>query len=315
MGCPAGVSGTTSFLWAKAGLMIMTIKWQYLGALLASLAIGLAGCGSNPSSTDGVDTGAKAPAAGFEARSACGNESTYTIEGKSYQVMASAAGYTETGTAGWYGAEFQGTETAGCEVFDMYAYSAAHRTLPLPSFVRVTHPQNGKSIIVRVNDRGPFEGNDLIQLSFAAANALGITQKQGVPVKLDALSPEQFKGQLPEGLVVTDAGSDGRSLDGSRTSGAAIRVLQREKQPLRPVDKSKVYYIVAGAWPQRDAAIDMFVRLTSVGLSKTELATAQDKGKTVHQIRIGPLYDQDQIDNVKDTLQSNGLASFKVVAQ
>jgi hypothetical protein len=91
MGCPAGVSGTTSFLWAKAGLMIMTIKWQYLGALLASLAIGLAGCGSNPFSTDGVDTGAKAPAAGFEARSACGNESTYTIEGKSYQVMASAA--------------------------------------------------------------------------------------------------------------------------------------------------------------------------------------------------------------------------------
>lgn len=294
---------------------MMTIKWQRAGVLLASAAIGLAACGSNPSTTDDAQGGAKAPASGFEARSACGNDATYTIEGKSYQVMASAVGYTESGTAGWYGAEFQGTETAGCEVFDMYAYSAAHRTLPLPSFVRVTHQQNGKNIIVRINDRGPFEGGDLIQLSFAAANALGITQKHGAPVKLEALSPEQFKGQLPADLVAAESGSDGRSLDGSRTSSAAIRVLQREKQPLRPMNKSKVYYIVAGAWPERNPAIDMFVRLTSVGLSKTELATAQEKGKTVHQIRIGPLYDQDQIDNVKDALQSNGLATFKVVAQ
>lgn len=292
-----------------------TKKWQHTGILLASVTLGLAGCGSTPTTTDKVQGAVTAPRVGFEARSACGNDPTYTIKGKSYQVMASATGYTETGTAGWYGNELHGTQTAGCELFDMYAYSAAHRTLPLPSFVRVTHQQNGKSIIVRVNDRGPFESNDVIQLSFAAANALGITQKHGVPVKLEALSPEQFKGQLPTNVEAAENGRDGRSLDGSRTSSAAIRVLQREKQAARSVNKSKVYYIVAGAWSDRNPAIDMFVRLTSVGLSKTELATAQEKGRTVHQIRIGPLYDQDQIDSVKDALQSNGLATFRVVTQ
>ena len=295
----------------------MTIKWQHAGVLLASVvAMGLTACSSNPTTGDTPTTPTSNDSGGFEARSACGNDVNYTIEGKSYQVLPSASGYSESGTASWYGAEFQGTETAGCETFDMNAYSAAHRTLPLPSFVRVTNQQNGKNIIVRVNDRGPYESNDLIQLSFAAANALGVTQKSGIPVTLEALSPEQFKGQLPAELMAKgNAGQDGRSLGEGRTNGATISSFNHTKKTIRPVDKSKIYYIVAGAWSEQNEAIDMFVRLTSVGLGKTELATAQEKGKTVHQVRIGPLYDQDQIDNAKDTLTSNGLATFRVVAQ
>lgn len=281
--------------------MMMTIKWQHWGGvLLASMMVGLVACSSNPFASGEGGDAEKVPVKAGAKRSACGNDPTYTIEGKTYQVLDSAAGYVETGTASWYGAEYQGTETAGCETFDMYAYSAAHRSLPLPSFVRVTNQQNGKELVVRVNDRGPFESNDLIQLSFAAANALGITQKTGTPVKVEALSEEQLQGQL--------------AIKGEAVN-TAIRVLPSEKKSSAPVDKSKVYYIVAGAWPERNPAIDMFVRLTSVGLSKTELATGREKGKTVHQIRVGPLYEQDQIDQAKDMLESNGLANFKVVAQ
>lgn len=273
---------------------MMTIKWQYVGVLLASSAITLTACSSNPFAGDS-EGATDTKGLSFEKRSSCGNEPVYTIEGKSYQVLDSAVGYSEAGTASWYGAEYQGTQTAGCETFDMNTYSAAHRSLPLPSFVRVTNQQNGKNIIVRVNDRGPFDSSDLIQLSFAAANALGISKRNGTPVKVEALSPDQFAGQdLP---------------------GAGVNVMQKPSRPPEPVDKSKVYYVVAGTWPERNEAIDMFVRLTSVGLSKTEMAGAEEKGRQMFQVRIGPLYSQDQIDNVKDALKSNGLATFHVVAR
>lgn len=274
----------------------MTIKWQYTGIALTSLSMMLVACSSNSVTGDAGGGIGSTTEVSPEKRSSCGNEPVYTIEGKTYRVLDSAQGYSETGTASWYGAEYQGTETAGCETFDMNSYSAAHRSLPLPSFVRVTNKQTGKNIVVRVNDRGPFDSNDLIQLSFAAANALGISRRSGTPVKVEALSPEQFAGEdLP--------------------GGSGINVIQKPPRPPEPVDKSKTYYVVAGTWPDRDSAIDMFVRLTSVGLSKTEMASAEEKGRQLFQVRIGPLYNQDQIDNVKDTLESNGLATFHVVAR
>ena len=268
---------------------MMTIKkLQYSGAMLVALAWGLTGCGSLDSNGN---TGSVSSTA--TQNKGCGNDPSYTIDGKTYEVLNSSNGYTEQGTAAWYGAEYQGTPTAGCETFDMYAYTAAHRTLPLPSFVRVTNQQNGQSIVVRVNDRGPFESNDLIQLSFAAANALGIKSRQGTPVTLEALAPEQ--GAVPAELQ-------------QATSSTTLA------KPTEVIDKSKPYYVIAGTWPEKTAALDMFVRLTSVGLGKTEMITASERGKMLHQVRIGPLYNQDQIDNVKDTLASNGLANFRVVA-
>ena len=283
------------------------------GLVIALVLTTLSGCSSQRvKPVAAPDSVAKAePEVGFEARSACGNDSRYTINGQHYQVLASAKNYVEDGTAAWYGAEYQGSETAGCEKFDMYAYSAAHRTLPIPSFVRVTHQQTGKSIIVRINDRGPFETRDIIQLSFAAANALGIKSPSGAPVRVEALSPDQFKGQFAS---VSHMQTDGRNLQG-KVSSATLSEFERQKQKSTAKSADKVYYVVAGTWPERNAAIDMFVRLSSVGLAKTEMATVQESGHAVHQVRIGPLYNQDQIDNVKDTLQSNGLADFRLVEQ
>ncbi|MBW8809782.1 MAG: septal ring lytic transglycosylase RlpA family protein [Lysobacter sp.] len=124
-----------------------------------------------------------------EARSQFGNRSPYVVLGKTYKVLDSHDDYVETGTASYYGQKFHGRRTSNLEVYDMYAFTAAHKSLPLPSFARVTNLDNGKSVTVRVNDRGPFHDGRVIDLSYAAAVKLGITQRGTGRVEVRALHP------------------------------------------------------------------------------------------------------------------------------
>ena len=125
-----------------------------------------------------------------EPRSRVGNKSPYSVLGKQYRVLDRVDGYVEQGTASYYGNKFHGRRTSNQEVYDMYAYSAAHKSLPLPSFARVTNLDNGKSVVVRVNDRGPFHEGRVIDLSYAAAVKLGITQRGTGLVEVRALTPD-----------------------------------------------------------------------------------------------------------------------------
>ena len=129
------------------------------------------------------------PVVSNEPRSAVGNRSPYTVLGKQYQVMERVDDYAETGTASYYGSKFHGRLTSNREVYDMYAFTAAHKTLPLPSFARVTNLDNGESVVVRVNDRGPFHEGRVIDLSYAAAVKLGITQRGTGRVEVRGLTP------------------------------------------------------------------------------------------------------------------------------
>ncbi|MEZ5476171.1 MAG: septal ring lytic transglycosylase RlpA family protein [Thiolinea sp.] len=236
----------------------------------------------------------------------CGNEPSYTLNGQTYRVLDSGAGYREDGMASWYGAEFQGMATAGCETFDMHAFSAAHRTLPLPSFVRVTRADTGQSVIVRVNDRGPFDSDDLIQLSFAAANTLGMTRgNQQVRVRVEAVTNASAGSSAM--TATTGNGQQRVPSPVAKPSAAEQVAINKAKS------RGKSFFVVVDNYADQADALEMFVRLTSVGLNKTELASAISEGRKVHQVRIGPLYTQDQIDNVRDTLTSNGLATFRVV--
>ncbi|MEO6228216.1 MAG: septal ring lytic transglycosylase RlpA family protein [Thermomonas sp.] len=122
-----------------------------------------------------------------EPRSRTGN-GDYSVLGKRYQVMGDPEGYVETGLASYYGKKFHGRRTSSQEVYDMYAFTAAHKTLPLPSFARVTNLDNGKSIVVRVNDRGPFHAGRVIDLSYAAAVKLGYRDKGTARVEVRALT-------------------------------------------------------------------------------------------------------------------------------
>lgn len=128
-----------------------------------------------------------------EPRSAYGNRSPYKVLGKTYTVRESAAGHVETGIGSYYGTKFHARRTSNLEVYDMYAFTAAHKSLPLPSFARVTNLENGKSVIVRVNDRGPFHDGRIIDLSYAAAVKLGYHDKGTARVEVRGLTPDDVR--------------------------------------------------------------------------------------------------------------------------
>jgi len=120
----------------------------------------------------------------------------YVVYGDTYEVMEESLGYVEVGIASWYGKKFQGRLTANGEVYDMYELTAAHKTLPLPSLVRVTNLENGAKVIVRVNDRGPFHDDRLIDLSYQTAVELGFSSKGTVPVVVEALDELNYPGRV-----------------------------------------------------------------------------------------------------------------------
>ena len=122
-----------------------------------------------------------------EPRARWGNRETYTVLGRTYRVMASAEGYRERGIASWYGYKFHGRHTSSRERYDMCAFTAAHKTLPLPTYVRVTNLDNGRSVVVRVNDRGPFHEGRIIDLSYAAATRLDMKQAGTARVEVRVL--------------------------------------------------------------------------------------------------------------------------------
>jgi len=167
---------------------------------VAALVLLVVGCASKPPSRYSIDQD-HGPAREvdlsqvadaeprYEPLSRGGNRSPYEVLGRSYRVLASSAGFSEQGVASWYGHKFHGHQTSNGEIYDMYAMTAAHKHLPLPSYVRVTNRDNGRQVVVRVNDRGPFHQGRVIDLSYAAAFRLGMLQNGTAPVTLEAITP------------------------------------------------------------------------------------------------------------------------------
>ncbi len=164
-----------------------------------------------------------------EPRSPIGNRSPYSVLGKQYQVMQRVDGYVEQGTASYYGNKFHGRRTSNQEVYDMYAFTAAHKTLPLPSFARVTNLDNGKSVVVRVNDRGPFHEGRVIDLSYAAAIKLGITQRGTGRVEVRALSGNESGSVLAATPAPTSAPAPVRT---TIATGVPTRVATGKPTPM-----------------------------------------------------------------------------------
>lgn len=156
----------------------------------------------------------------FEPYSRGGNRKSYTVRGKTYSVLDTGKGYQKTGVASWYGAKFHGHLTSNGETYDMYSMSAAHKTLPLPSYARITNLTNNKSVIVRVNDRGPFHDERLIDLSYAAAHRLDMLKTGTAKVKVEVIYIENPESAALAELKSTDlhyvqvvASSDKRRID------------------------------------------------------------------------------------------------------
>lgn len=147
-----------------------------------------------------------------EPRSRYGNPEQYTVAGKTYRVMASSAGYAESGQASWYGTKFHGRRTSSGEPYDMMQLTAAHKTLPIPTYAHVINLENGRRSIVRINDRGPFHDDRIIDLSYAAAVKLGVHTTGTARVRVEAISfdPAQSGGRyvLQAGAFAALGGAD-----------------------------------------------------------------------------------------------------------
>ncbi len=214
-----------------------------------------------------------------EPPSASGNPRSYEVFGKQYHVMTAASGFRETGLASWYGRKFHGRRTSSGERYDMFELTAAHKHLPLPTYVRVTNLGNGKTVIVRVNDRGPFHDSRIIDLSFAAATRLGTVGKIAM-VEVEAITPGQALPPPPmlraEATEVPATTSTGRLLQvGAFSDPLNASALREELDQLR-----------------------IGQTLVRVGML--------DNGDTVHRVMLGPFDRRQHMDEARIRLRLAG---------
>ena len=200
-----------------------------------------------------------------EQRSRRGNASTYTVFGRTYRVMNSSRGFTQTGVASWYGSKFHGHETSNGEIYDMFAMTAAHTSLPLPTFVRVTNLENNRQVIVRVNDRGPFVGNRIIDLSYAAAYRLDMLNSGTARVRVEAIDPVRWQARNnSSSRQVAASRNDGVFLQvgalGNAEAAQRLQARAREltQAPVRVVSGQALYRVQVG--PLEEASAEAAIR-------------------------------------------------------
>ncbi|PIP80168.1 MAG: septal ring lytic transglycosylase RlpA family lipoprotein [Gammaproteobacteria bacterium CG22_combo_CG10-13_8_21_14_all_40_8] len=214
-----------------------------------------------------------------EPRSRYGNPDYYEIAGLRYFVLNSSVGFNQTGNASWYGRKFHGKRTSSGEPYDMYSMTAAHKTLPLPTYVEVVNLQNGKKIIVKVNDRGPFHPDRIIDLSYAAAKKLDFINKGTALVSITALQPgiPESAHQLSTGyLVQFGAFSDNRA-----AQKMALTTEETLKQKVDVVaiqlDGNLLYRVRLGPFSTKQQAILWIEKALSQGIDGAKLVTMADK--------------------------------------
>jgi rare lipoprotein A len=213
-----------------------------------------------------------------EPRSARGNPAFYDVLGKRYFVLNTADGYQERGVASWYGPGFHAASTSNGERYDMYAMTAAHKTLPLPAYVQVTNLSNGKHVIVRVNDRGPFKDGRIIDLSYTAAAKLDMIKAGTTFVEVRVLSP-----------------------------------MEKASPPPAPAATSDLY-VQAGAFGTEANASRLLGQLRSKGVSNAFVREDEVEGKTLYRVRVGPIPNVNEFDRVVKRLRSLGVADARLAA-
>jgi rare lipoprotein A len=218
--------------------------------------------------------------------------SPYTVLGQHYVPMQDGRNYRETGLASWYGTKFHGQLTANGEDYDLYGMTAAHKTLPLPTYVRVTNVENNKSIIVRVNDRGPFYSDRIIDLSYAGAKKLGFAERGTAMVRVEGIDPVVWQQQNNPGYLV------------SRDA------VQQSRQP---VASGQGLYLQVGAFSSDVAAEQLRLRLQNAVNATVFVSPVQQNAQTLHRVRLGPLANHDEAMQIMESLRSANLGTATLV--
>lgn len=213
----------------------------------------------------------------LEPRTMAGNKSPYTVNGKTYRVMQSEQGYRERGFASWYGEKFHGHKTSNGETYDMFQLSAAHKSMPIPGFVRVTNLENNRSIVVRVNDRGPFHSERIIDLSYAAAYMLGFDNKGTAMVEVEAIVP-------------------------------TLAATRESPPPPRPVlfapQQAGGAILQIGAFSDLQAAQQLSMKLQKMTSMPVFIRSVEigEERELIHRVRVGPIPDVDEINRITDSV-------------
>jgi rare lipoprotein A len=220
-----------------------------------------------------------------EAKSRYGNHSPYVVFGKTYYVADTKKDFEQTGTASWYGKKFHGHTTSNMEIFDMYKFTAAHRTLPLPCYVEVTNLDNNKKIVVRVNDRGPFKSKRIIDLSWAAAKALDYDTKGLANVHIKLLHPS----------VKTEP------------------KLQTAKAP-EPTNIDAMKFLQIGAFAEKKRALEVANQLSKIIFLPVHV-TDTLASIPLYRVRIGPLLETENIIDIIQKVNNIGYPHAKMMVE
>ena len=268
-------------------------------AMIAGV-LALAGCSSTPSTRDAVPRN--------EPYSKYGNPDSYEVLGHRYEVMRNNSGYRETGIASWYGPGFHGKRASAGEEYDMYAMTAAHKTLRIPCYVEVTNLQNGKRAVVRVNDRGPFHDNRIIDLSFAAAQKLGVTGKGTALVEVRHIEPGEPVSPDASPVQVAVAPSPAPV---NNAPVAMARTPETVEELRRPVPQwGQNVFLQVGAFSEPVNAERLRSRLASARFDRVSVARQADG---FHRVRIGPLVSVDEADELAVRLDALGVNGRHIV--
>ena len=231
-------------------------------------------------------------------RTRAGNAPEYTVLGKTYRTLPTSDGYQRRGEASWYGTKFHGRRTANGEVYNMFGMTAAHKTLPIPSYVRVTHVANGRSIVVRINDRGPFHGNRIIDLSYAAAKKLDVIAT-GVAI-----------------VDVVDVTPAERNVAASAIAAGNINKLKLEPTQAMPSDvapqNQKDVYLQLGAFKQYQSAENLRDKVAMVLSKPINVVAGRDK---LHRVFVGPFNSPQQVASSQNLLKQRGLSEGHIVPE
>lgn len=212
-----------------------------------------------------------------------GNRSQYVVRGITYQLLPHSQGYSATGIASWYGSKFHGHTTSNGEIYDMFAMSAAHKTLPIPTYLRVTNIENGRKVIVRVNDRGPFHKNRILDLSYAAAMKLGFANNGIASVNIEAIDPVAWnKMHNPVG-VTSEFNPDDQAGDNADN-----------------------IYIQVAAFSQLASAEQLRLQLLLLTDQSVFIFRDKQRSPTLHKVQIGPLDDLELAQQIRESLHANG---------
>ncbi|NKB38010.1 MAG: septal ring lytic transglycosylase RlpA family protein [Gammaproteobacteria bacterium] len=231
-----------------------------------------------------------------EPKSKYGNPKSYVVFEKRYYVLDNSKDFVQKGIASWYGKKFHGRRTSSGETYDMYAMTAAHKSLPLPTYVEVTNLKNKRSIIVKVNDRGPFHQNRIIDLSYTAARKLDIVANGTGLVKIRAIDPGNYKKHSKNKKETVTKGP-GAPVRTALTSGA------------------QGFFIQVGAFGNEINAERMRNRIAGLGENIVNVRSATINGKLLYRVQIGPLYDVDKADSIVDQLADFNINEHRIVLE